>query len=120
MAEQEIFSSRGVEITSSRAVFGSKTYAVNQTTSVDIAKGKSSSIVLLALFVGALYALGSHNAFLGFLAALVMVGYMVLVRRHSTLKIITSAGEVRAFASWNRKLVERIVQALNDSIATQG
>ena len=126
------FSESDIQITNKRAVFGSKTYAMRNVSSV------SKKIIYTSKTVEALFAVGGAG-FAGLIGLLMIVSdeinvfqivfflgsllFTVLgvwlyrrVKNSYSVQISSSSGEVKAFTSQNEDLVSSIVHALSEAI----
>nr|HET6902852.1 DUF6232 family protein [Ktedonobacteraceae bacterium] len=123
MSEMPILTVGEVTVTKTRAVFGGKTYAMTNISSVTIAK-KKINIVLVVIVgligLGCLGALAS-SPIAGLIGLIIVAGLIYLLVKPSYGVLITSAGgESQAYTSSNRVLIERIVSAVNEAIINRG
>jgi hypothetical protein len=127
-AEKTFYSDQtGVRITQSRAIFGAKTYTMNNVASVSAHRvpakrgpaigtlliglvllviGISSTIVVLIIF--------------GILGMAVGALLIYLMKDTFVVRISSASGEADALASKDRSHIEQIVQALNEAIIARG
>lgn len=132
MPEETILYEQGdIKITNLRAVFGNKTYAISNITSVE--KGSippSNGLALILIIVGVMFSFLAFIAnasvrlgmlLLGVVMALGGFGSMFLgSKTEYYVQFASSAGEVRAYSSDNQNEIESIVKAINNAIVQKG
>lgn len=126
--EHVYFSDAGVEITSSRATFGTKFYPLRGITSVETVIVLPYRLPpLLIVFAGALWvcvAALTRASILGWLSSIITitagVGWLLVQHPRHVVQIGTAAGDRRAFSHTNTELVEQIAQALSHAIKARG
>jgi len=108
-------------ITSTRAVISGKTYAIRNITSVSMVKKKFN--IFLVIFLG-LCALGSlfaiqQSPIAALIGVLIFGGliYLVVKPRYAML-VASASGEAQALSSPKRDVIEPIVTAMNEAIAS--
>jgi hypothetical protein len=136
MAEQVYFKGGGVRITSTRAIFDSKTYALAGITSVEgreIPPDHTLPVlpILLGvvLFVGGIFAAGADTMSRGVGISLIVLGLAVVglgvlwasrIRPRYAVIICTAATERKALISPDKHYVDEIIDALNEAIIDRG
>ena len=128
MAEEiTIYEKNDIKITNLRAVFGSKTYAINSITSVEAKSENKTGCAPAGLFIGGLFIAvfgyaGDGNGLLVFGLILAFMGLGVLLTAKATyiVQIASASGEIKAFTSKNKTDIDPIVTALNDAIIKKG
>ena len=128
MAEENtLYENNDVKITNLRAVFGSKTYAVNSITSVDTKTESSpgcapAALLIFGLFM-ALFGYTGDSSILMIAGILVaVVGGVVVFGTKPTyiVRIASASGEVKAYTSQNKADIDSMVAALNNAIIQKG
>lgn len=133
--ETVIYSQNGIQVTNLRAVFGSKTYAISNITSVDSSINQSSGCVPFALigisiisfWIGISSYTNNWSAdnnpiaiVLGILFAIGGFGLFKTAKPSYSVNITTAAGDVRAFTSDDETEIKNIVEGLNKAIIQKG
>lgn len=139
--ETTLYEANGVKVTNLRAVFGQKTYAVSNITAVETQTQQPSQAIpvilavigaiLLIVFLASLFGGNSYNASLNrgvnwaslILGALMLsmgVGFLRAAKPAYIVGITTSSGEVKAWSSADKAVIEQVVEALNDAIVQKG
>lgn len=129
--EDMILNKEGVQITKSRAILGSKTYAVANITSVQLDQKKSSCATVGILFFGLLLALWGivSRTETGPNWVVIIIGVVIFavgiasdraIKPTYMLKIASSSGEQNVMESEDKVAIQEIVDALNTAIATRG
>lgn len=129
--ETTLYNHAEVQITSLRAVFGAKTYAISNITSVEGQKIEPSGCfpISLAILGGALTLFGALAAFADGGFGMLMFGLLLLIpgvaiyrsaKPSFAVNITTSAGEVKAYTSNDWETIRQIVEALNNAIVQKG
>jgi len=129
MAEEVAFYSddKGVKITNTRAIFESKTYAMNNITSVSTGyKAPSRGGAVVAVLIGILILLISIGAksiggsIFGLLVIALGVWLYTSAKASYSVKIGSASGEATALESKDEKYIQSIVQAMNEAIIKRG
>ena len=142
MSETTYYSDRGVRITNARAIFGPKTYALANISSVQmgVIPAKRAMAILVALgglcvttcmglsALGALLnrdsaGVGAFISIATLLPALVMAGgiyFAVTAKPTYTVRLAATSGEAQAMASTDKVFVQGLVDALNEAIVHRG
>jgi hypothetical protein len=135
--EENFFFQEGrVKISKLRFVVGNKTFAMSGITSVELERIFPALLVPVGLFIcGAIfcYVGCAHGGSPMYGVALFMTkvgllffglgGIILALRCHKykySVKLNTSGGEVRSFISRDKRLIARIVDALNEGIIQRG
>jgi hypothetical protein len=123
--ETTILSEGGVTISTARAVFPTKTYAMSQISSVSMAKVQNTNkflagLGILLVIVGLGTLLGQHNILGLIIAVLGGVAFYYSMRTRYAVVITSSAGEGHALVSSDRAQIERVVNAINEAIIQRG
>ena len=126
--ETTLFEEKDIKITNLRAIFGDKTYAMSNITSVSRETKDSLGCALPALvIIGIMITIFSFidgpswgTAAIGiFMAGAGIIGAKNQKPDH-IVQIGSSSGEIKAYTSQDRELIEKIVNALNDAIIQKG
>jgi hypothetical protein len=119
-SERVYFSDLSITVTSTRAVLGSKTYALANITSVTLGENSLAGWGCFTAFCGGILALclqtpGSIQIGLFglFVAA---IGIVLMLYRTYVVRIGSASGEADAFQHRDRQYIETIVNALNLAI----
>jgi hypothetical protein len=124
-----IYEKDSIKITNQRAIFGEKTYAVSNITSVSKSKdslyGEGGLIVMvIGIFVTLAGFLGTNAnigaALLGLLLAGGGLYAMAFMKPVHVLVISSSSGEVKAYLSSDEVLIQHLVEAVNKAIVQKG
>lgn len=128
--ETTLYNRAEVQITSLRAVFGAKTYAISNITSVEGQKIEPSGCMPIGLslaggllvMVGVVQALDGEFGTLAFGLLLLIPGIAIYrsAKPSFAVNITTSAGEVKAYTSNDWETIRQIVEALNNAIIQKG
>lgn len=128
--ETTLYNHAEVQITSLRAVFGAKTYAISNITSVEGQKIEPSGCFpgglivfgLLLSMIGITQALDGEFGMLAFGLLLLIPGIAIYrsAKPSFAVSITTSAGEVKAYTSNDWETIRQIVEALNNAIVQKG
>jgi hypothetical protein len=128
-----------IEITTTRAVFGSKAYAVNGITSSEVIKIPPDRLIPILVLAGGFCAI----AFIGYLisrtdpgalkvlptvvgmvASAIVAGlactWLVLQRTHYAVELCTAAREVQALVTFDSEEATDIANAINKAISDRG
>jgi membrane-bound ClpP family serine protease len=130
MSEEKVIYEKGnIKITNMRAIFGDKTYAVSNITSVT-KKEKTTPFSFLPVgiivFGIAFITISFFNNLNGALMILgvfmVIGGYFVamLLRTEYFIQLGSAAGDTEAYTSKDIAEIEKIVQAINQAMIQQG
>ena len=126
--EQTFYNQNGVQITSKRAVVTGKTYAMRNITSVTAAVIPANRFAAIVLAL-----LGLCTALCGFgglddgdmgagilVTGVVLLGLGILIavmkRTKYVVQLSSSSGEIKAYISTDRQVVEDMVAAFNEAI----
>jgi uncharacterized protein DUF6232 len=124
MSESIYYSKDGIQITNARAVFGSKTYALANVTSVSMGEAPRNlrGAAWLAVIGLAVMVLGASGAglYLGLIAVVAAMIMAVVAKPKYVVKIGSASGESHALISSDRTEVEQIVAAMNNAIVQRG
>lgn len=130
-AERVFLETGGVKVTSARFVVPGQTFAMSGVTSVKHWRTPRRWVIgALALIIGLpmlipgihLASSGASNGPLAIGGVLALLGALAIWRGRpqSQVRLQSSSGETKAFASYNDALVRRIVEALTESIIFRG
>lgn len=131
MPEEKVIYEKGkIKITNLRAIFGDKTYAMSNITSVEkgsIAPDNSLSIILLILgltiFFLAFIAMSSIRLGMWLLGAVMVFGaigkWLLGSQAEHYVQFASSAGEIKAHTSDDETEIKQIVAAINQAMITQ-
>lgn len=113
----------GVLITSSRAEFGTMTYALAAVVSVEAARfpanrGSGYALLVAGVIVGSFGVLIQGPAFIALGVGLAAIGVSSIKRAKDVyvVQIVTSAGQVQPYSSHNPDEIARIAYALKQAI----
>jgi hypothetical protein len=134
LAEIEYYRSGNIKITSTRAIFWSKMYAINGLTSTDVIPiHPSSALPILLVCVGMAWSgccfLGMPNIDRIFASINIVLGLAVvalaifwMTRRKTTYAVVlcTAAGEIQAYFTYDRSKADKIVRAIDKAIIARG
>lgn len=122
MQDQEFFSSDNVYVSLTRFIVSGQTYAMSGVTSVRASEIGPNRFgpALIALIAIACFFIGGDWIYLGALMAGAAIWLWYLQEPEYFVLLRTSSGEVRALKSDDRKFIEDVVQAVNDSIVARG
>lgn len=129
MSEEEtIFSQDPIRITTKRAIFGAKTYAIANITSVSAFKeAKSMGVLVFFLLIGIVityYAIRPPSVSgIGLVIGLGWIGAIIHEIRKKPLakvRVSGSSGEEDMFQSRNHAMVQQIVDAVNQAMVRRG
>ncbi len=115
-----------ITITNARAVFGQKTYAMVNITSVMMGTipANNGGGIALALFGLAVAVCGGSVGFGGAIVGIIIIvgGILMIVnsKESYTVKIGSAGGETDALVSKDESHIQEIVEALNDAIIKRG
>lgn len=125
--ERVFFQEAGVSVTSTRFVVGRQTYAMRNITSVQplVVPAKQGGAILLIIFALVVGLVGLENSSpLGALfgGGILVLGIIWFRSEKDTFGVLlrTSGGEVRAIEHKSEAFIDKIVQAINDSIVSHG
>lgn len=130
--EKNIYEKGKIKITNVRAVFGSKTYAISDITSIEKGLIRTSGSLSLLLFItgfmfglfGFLDSFSSFHREMWLLAVLLLIGGFGSVflggKPQYFIRFSSSAGEIRTYTSYDQAEIEAIVKALREAIARKG
>lgn len=131
ISEVPIYEKADVKITNLRAVFGAKTYAIANITSVEGQTIESNgcllaSVILMGIFftlVGIPFILDKQS-FGMFIFGVFMFALAYLIKKSQrpsyAVNLTTASGEIKAYTSFNQQSIQEIVNALNDAIIQKG
>ena len=136
MAERIFFSNNYVEITGTRAIFGSKTYSINGITSTQVIEIPArKTLPILLLTCGLIFGLccglpvsitqsapdkGIVIAVAGLCGAVFAIIWMIRQKSEFAVLICTSAREVEAYVTYNHRVAGDIARAINKAITSRG
>jgi hypothetical protein len=131
--EIPLYDQNGIKITNLRAVFGEKTYAVANITSVETVTLQPNGclpagliiIGILMAMVGGLPYLSTGDGSLGMLViGLLFAGGGIGIMRTSkpsyAVSLTTASGEVKAYTHEDLTVIRAMVEALNTAIVHKG
>ena len=126
--EQTFYSDeKGVRITSTRAIFGSKTYVMANITSVargEVPARRTPGIIIAILGLIILLACISFGSAEGVIVGVVVLGLGILIAAIAKptyhVEIISASGEEEPYSSKDKAHIDSIVTALNESIISHG
>jgi hypothetical protein len=128
--EKVIYQQRNIKITNLRAVFGDKTYAMSNITSVEKLSDTPTGafgwlFLVLGLIVGmiALLADATYKLPMFLLAAMMIIGGVGTLKPGKPEYIVqfgSASGEIKAYTSTDHKEIEAIVAAINEAIVQKG
>lgn len=133
--EEALYTLRDIHITNLRAVFGSKTYAIANITSVSSEVMQPNGclpagmiiIGAIAIVIGVMTYTNNWSPdnnpaaiVIGLLVAASGVGILRTSKPSYLVKITTAAGEARVFTSYDENEISDIVEALNKAIIQKG
>lgn len=122
-AEQEkvYYSDGAITVTSTRAVLGTKTYAMANITSVSLGENQQAVGCGCALvLVGLLFALALFSAdtiIVGLIGlAILALGALLMKQKSYVVRIGSASGEANALENKKREYIQQIVDAVNQAI----
>ena len=130
--ERVIYEEGEVKVTTARAIFGSKTYAMKNITSVEMSKKEASGCApaALAIFgvIAVIYSASSfgNSAVTGIVG--ILFGALLLAgswysqkasRPDYIVKVSGSSGESNALTSRDQAQIQKIVGAINEAIVAK-
>jgi len=122
-AQKEItfYQDTNVQVTQSRFITNSKTYAMRNISSVhifEIVKSRKLPVVLIAIGLAMLFS--DDARMFGFF--IIALGGLILAftKNEFAVRISTNAGEVNSIVAKDRDYIQNIVNALNDAIVHIG
>ncbi|QEY74667.1 DUF6232 family protein [Pseudomonas denitrificans (nom. rej.)] len=118
--EKLFLDQNGVSISNSRFIVNKQTYAMNGVTSVKQAENKPSRLGPIICALAGIIALTNGKLVIG--GAIVAIAIVWLTLQKSIFLVIlhTASGEVQALKSTDRKFIDSVINALNDSIVHRG
>ena len=128
MSTQEIiiFENNDIKVTNLRAVFGTKTYAIANITSVEAKRQNESSCLpvglILAGILGIMIGFGNLGNDMWWMmipgAAICVAGFNMARAQKPTyvVQISSASGEIKAYVSQDKSYIDKIVEALNTAI----
>lgn len=129
MAEEVvIYEKEGIKITNLRAVFGNKTYAMSNITSVTKGRQDASGclpggLAILGLLL-VVTGFSSKDNFLLVIVGLIIAGLGIATflsrKPQHIVQIGSASGEINALTSRDEKHIVEIVKAINDAIIKKG
>lgn len=119
MAERVFFERGAVKVTSARVVLGSQTYAVAQLSSVGAAYEAATRwpaylLALMGAFVMA------AQLFVGLAVIAAAISYLVTRKDRHHVLLMTSGGEYKSLASFDKSEVDEVVGAISEAIVHRG
>ncbi len=132
MADRYYFRNDFVEVTRTRAIFGSKSYAINGITSTDLIEipPKRMKPIMLLLtglafgFCARMPGLRQQNGgvfvMVGVMFAIPAVIWLFRQKTEYAVLICTAAHETEAYVTYNLKIAEDIVSAINKATSDRG
>jgi Family of unknown function (DUF6232) len=106
-----------VQVTQSRFITNSKTYAMRNISSVhifEIIKSRKGPVLLM--IAGGLMLFSDTARIAGFLIIALGILILFLIKNEYAVRISTNSGEVNSIVSKDRDYIEKIVNALNNAI----
>lgn len=122
MEEQTFFSQGEVTVTNARFVAAGQTYAMRGITSVKSGRTdpKKAGPLIVMLFGLAFLFQGGGTMVLGVLVIAAAGYWLWSLRPEFTVQLTSSAGEVKALTSKDKEFIEKVIDALNNSIIHRG
>ena len=118
-SEKVLFDDKGVKITNARFVSGNATYSIANITSVRYERTDSNKLIVVTCTLS-----GLLSIFLGYIPFSICLFIIAIVAYMADKKFkvifITSAGESTGYEGKDLKLIEQIVEALNQAIVERG
>jgi len=126
--EVTVFEEGSVKITNLRAIFGTKTYAISNITSVNRRKRPPSNASIWWIIVGVLLSLIGLFSLREFWGSLVLGLAIIVAGAYSfynsktvyIVKIGSASGESNVLESHDQIYIKRIVEAMNEAIVRKG
>ncbi len=127
--EKVFLDQESVKVTTSRAVIGSRTYAMSNITSVSVRRKKSRNCLASSLlFIGLLSLLGSLVSIADgtypwswFIVSALLIGAAIfLFRPIYELRLASASGEISALQSTKRESVQAVALAVESAIIRRG
>ena len=120
------YQDQSIKITNTRAIFGEKTYAMGNITSVmtgTVPANRVAGIAMTILGIATAICGGSaraEGAIVGIV--IIIIGFVLAgnAKTKYTVKIGSAGGETDALISKDKKYIQEIVNALNDAIIKRG
>ncbi len=132
MSEEYLYRKGSVAITPTRAVLGSKTYALANITSVEIGKRPPNNAIpaggimigIVMLFFGLLAGSGGSIGYVVAGMGIVLIGLSIFgITKNKPkylVRIGSASGEKDVLESTNEARIREIVNAINDAIVQRG
>ena len=119
--EKTYYSDGAITVTSTRAVLGTKTYAMANITSVSLAENQQGAGCGCALLgVGLLFAFGlfsSDTVIVGIIGlGMLAFGVVMMKQKSYVVRIGSASGEANALENKDRAHIQKIVDAVNQAI----
>lgn len=126
--EKTIYEQGNIKISNLRAVFGEKTYAMSNITSVSKSSDTPNGCFVIGLILGGLLAgvfgLSDGLDWTWIISGVVLFGAGIALARSTranhTLQIGSSSGEIKALTSQDETLIKELVDAVNKAIIQKG
>jgi hypothetical protein len=119
--EKVYYSDGAITVTSTRAVLGTKTYAMANVTSVALAEnqelpGCGCMLVVVGLLLGFML-FNRDSVGIGVIGLVVVaLGVVLIQQKKYVVRVGSASGEADALESKNREYVQKIVHAVNQAI----
>lgn len=129
-AETTIYEKNDIKITNLRAVFGSKTYAISNITSVETKRIDANgcmpaglmTIGVLLVFYGIPRLFDAEFNMVIFGAIAFGLGFLIHRSNKPSyaVSLTTASGEIKAYTSESSESISEIIEALNNAIIQKG
>lgn len=119
--EKVFYQDSQVQVTQSRFVARSRTFAMRNISSVSIFKKEKSRFLEIVMIIAGLICLFNTSSLVfGLLLIVAAVLLLFLLKNEYTVRISSNSGESDGFISTDKELVEKIVDAVNEAIIFRG
>jgi len=120
-SEKNFYQDAEVLVTQARFVARDKTYAMRNISSVSIRHiKKSKAFQIMLIIIGALCLFGKDSWSYGIVILALGILLLVLIKDEYSVHINSNSGEADGFTSKDKKLIEKIVDAVNEAIIYRG
>ena len=119
--EKVFYQDNQVQVTQSRFVARSRTFAMRNISSVSIFKKEKSRFLEIIMIIAGLICLFNKSSLIfGMLLIVTAALLFFLLKNEYTVRISSNSGESDGFISTDKELVEKIVDAVNEAIIFRG
>ncbi len=123
MKEKSFFNQGNVSVSNSRFIVNGQTYAMNGVTSVKTARkdpSRAGPIILGMLGLGSLVGGEASSLIIGLIIIGLAILWWIKQKPELTVVLNSSSGEAQALTSKDVDYINKIIEALNNSIVHRG